>query len=289
MQIFRYTAGLQNHIKGVKKTGRSIGFVPTMGALHKGHLSLLQTSRNNSGYTVVSIFVNPTQFNNPEDFSNYPVQLDKDFALLRDAGCDAVFVPTADEIYTAGTNTLPHYELGFLENIMEGKFRFGHFQGVCQVVDRLLDIVIPDYLFLGQKDLQQCKVIEKLLEIKGKKEKVKLIICPTVREQDGLAMSSRNQRLTESERMKSVAIFNVLSELKNIYGKGSLNENIDKCYKELDEAGIIVEYLELVNTDTLEILNEWPDPDSVISSSLCIAAYLGKIRLIDNMILHSIK
>jgi pantoate--beta-alanine ligase len=289
MQIFRDTAVLQDHIKGVKNTGRSIGFVPTMGALHKGHLSLLEISRKHSSYSVVSIFVNPTQFNNQEDFRNYPIQPDKDFALLSEAGCDAVFIPTTDEIYPAGSNSLPLYDLGFLENIMEGKFRPGHFQGVCQVVDRLLEIVTPDYLFLGQKDLQQCKVIEKLLEIKGKKGKVKLIICPTVREQDGLAMSSRNQRLTESERIKSVAIFNALSELKNIYGKGSLSENIEKCRKELEKAGIRVEYLELVNTDTLEILNEWPDHDSMISCSVCIAAYLGKIRLIDNMILHSIK
>jgi pantoate--beta-alanine ligase len=288
MQIFRNKISLLDRIGQAKKNNLTIGFVPTMGALHKGHLSLIEIAKRHSDYTICSIFVNPTQFNNSEDFRLYPSQIDNDLDLLKEASCDSVFLPEPGEIYPEGLNTLPHYELGYLETIMEGKYRPGHFQGVCQVVDRLLQIVRPDLLFLGQKDLQQCKVIERLLEVTGKKKDIKLIICPTVREQDGLAMSSRNQRLTEIEREKSVAIFRALSHLKNSFGNVSFPEIRNKICEELERNTINVEYLELVNTDTLEILNDWPEPDVKISSSVCIAAYLGKIRLIDNMILQSL-
>jgi pantoate--beta-alanine ligase len=287
MQIFRDTTSLTECIEQTKKNAKAIGFVPTMGALHQGHLSLIDNAKRQTDFTICSIFVNPTQFNNPEDFRLYPSQIENDLKLLNAALCDAVFIPSPEEIYPEGLNTLPHYELGYLETIMEGKYRPGHFQGVCQVVDRLLQIVNPDLLFLGQKDLQQCKVIERLLEITGKKKDIKLIICSTVREQDGLAMSSRNQRLTEAERKKSVAIFEVLSAFKTAYGNGSFKEIKKQIGQLLEQEGIKLEYLELVNSATLEILTDWPQPEINVSTSVCIAAYLGKIRLIDNMILQS--
>ena len=289
MNIIHTVDDLKNLLTKIKSAHSTVGFVPTMGALHNGHISLMEASKQQTDVTVVSIFVNPTQFNNPEDFRRYPIQTENDFELLRNKSCDIVFIPTAQEIYPRGTDRLIHYYLGYLETILEGKYRPGHFQGVCQIVDRLLDIVEPDKLFLGQKDLQQCKVIDRLLEITGRKEKIKLIICPTVREDDGLAMSSRNQRLTASERKTSVAIFDALSEIKKLYGSETFSRIRYKLQNKLDQKGINVEYLELVNTETLEILDDWPVAESMISATACIAAYLDKVRLIDNMILHTVQ
>jgi pantoate--beta-alanine ligase len=285
MQIFVRAAELQEYLGEQKKLGKTIGFVPTMGALHEGHLSLVKASRSETDLTVGSLFVNPTQFNNPEDFRLYPTQPEKDRALLSAAGCDVLFMPETKEIYPEGTKVLHSYPLGYLETIMEGKFRPGHFQGVCQVVDRLLNIVNPDILFLGQKDWQQCKVIEKLLALTGRSETIKLVICPTMRELNGLAMSSRNQRLHEDDRKKASLLYNVMIELKKVFGKTSFYQERKSMIQHLENNGFTVEYLELVDSNTLEILHEWDDKRTI---SVCIAAYLSNVRLIDNMILHTV-
>jgi pantoate--beta-alanine ligase len=246
---------------------------------------LIKASRSETDLTVGSLFVNPTQFNNPEDFRLYPTQPEKDISLLSTAGCDVLFMPETKEIYPEGTKVLHSYPLGYLETIMEGKFRPGHFQGVCQVVDRLLNIVNPDTLFLGQKDWQQCKVIEKLLILTGRSETTKLVICPTKRELNGLAMSSRNQRLHEEDRNKASMIYKGMIELKETLGKSSFDQERRSIIQQLENNGFSVEYLELVDSNTLEILHEW---DNKRPLSLCIAAFLSNVRLIDNMILHTV-
>jgi len=286
MQIFERAAELQVYLRNLQKTGKTIGFVPTMGALHEGHLSLVRTSRAKTDITIVSLFVNPTQFNNPEDFKRYPSQPEKDKSLLASVGCDVVFIPLPQEIYPEGTKELPNYPLGFLETIMEGKFRPGHFQGVCQVVSRLLNIVEPDILFLGRKDLQQCKVIEHLLEITGKKDQIQLEICPTLREDNGLAMSSRNMRLNPEDRKKAAMLYKGMTDLKNAFGKTSFDKERKLIIDHLENNGFSVEYLELADSNTLEILNDW---DKERSITICIAAYLSNVRLIDNMILHTVQ
>jgi pantoate--beta-alanine ligase len=285
MRIFEQAAGLQEYIKDLKNKDKTIGFVPTMGALHEGHLSLINRAQSRTDITVVSLFVNPTQFNNPEDFKRYPSQPEKDISLLSAAGCDIVFMPAPTEIYPKGTDHLVNYPLGYLETIMEGKFRPGHFQGVCQVVDRLLEIVLPDILFLGQKDLQQCKVIEKLLEITGKKNFIRLDICPTLRAQDGLAMSSRNLRLNEEDRKKAAMLYECMVQLRKGFGKTEFATQRDVMAAHLRDNGFKVEYLELVDSDTLEILPDW---DNRRLLSICIAAYLSDIRLIDNLTIDTV-
>lgn len=286
MQIFLSASELKEYLRNQKIGGKTIGFVPTMGALHPGHLSLVETSLSKTDITVVSLFVNPTQFNNPEDFRLYPKQTEKDKLLLNTVGCDAVFLPEPEEIYPEGTKSLPSYSLGYLETIMEGKFRPGHFQGVCQVVNRLLDIVEPNILFLGQKDLQQCKVINHLLEITNRKDLIQLEICPTLREEDGLAMSSRNVRLNQEDRKKAGLIYKEMIQLKSQFGLASFVEAKKTTIKHLETNGFSVEYLELVDHNTLEILNEWNKERSL---TICIAVYLSNVRLIDNMILHTIQ
>ena len=194
-----------------------------MGALHSGHISLITNSKIQNQLTVSSIFVNPTQFNNAKDFEKYPITLEKDIDQLEKNGCNVLFLPPVEEIYTDGLNKLPHYNLGYLETVLEGKYRPGHFQGVCQVVHRLLNIVQPDYLYLGQKDYQQCMVIKKLIELT--QLKINVVISNTLRENDGLAMSSRNMRLNEEERKLSVKIFETLSFIKKESLSASLKDS----------------------------------------------------------------
>jgi pantoate--beta-alanine ligase len=273
---------ISKEIRSVKN--QTIGFVPTMGALHEGHLSLIRTSKERTNFTIASIFVNPTQFNNQEDFTLYPRQFERDIELLAASGCDLVFLPTPEEIYPEGTTGLLHYDLGYLETIMEGQHRPGHFQGVCQVVHRLLSIVEPGCLFLGEKDWQQCKVIEHLLRITGLNSEIELIICPTLRENDGLAMSSRNLRLTPEQRAVAPFLFKVLSTLKASFGKVDYQKLKATLLQDLKQKGFETDYLELVNSDTLHILENW---NAHMATTACIAATIGKVRLIDNMRLSS--
>ena len=184
--------------------GKTIGFVPTMGALHAGHINLIENCRRDSDLTVCSIFVNPAQFNDPKDFEKYPVSIEKDIEMLTNAGSSVLFLPSVEEIYPTGRTNLETYDLGSLETLLEGRYRPGHFQGVCQVMSRLLNRVEPDHLFMGQKDFQQCLVVQRLINILNLR--LEFHIVPTVREKDGLAQSSRNLRLTADQRKNAIAI-----------------------------------------------------------------------------------
>ena len=280
MILFKKAEEITRYILELKSTGTEVGFVPTMGALHQGHLSLIEAAKKNNAVTVCSIFVNPTQFNNQDDFKHYPVTVEKDIELLLTIGCDILFLPSKEEIYPAGY--MPkHYELGKLENIFEGYYRPGHFQGVCQVVDRLLQIVQPNRLYMGAKDYQQCKVIAKLLAITGRDQQVNLSIIPTLREVDGLAMSSRNLRLDTEQRVLAPLIFQNLSFISDNRKNKTLSDLANEGKENLEKNGFDVDYLTVVDADTLGEVNEQTKERIVL-----VAAAIGSIRLIDNLLLN---
>jgi pantoate--beta-alanine ligase len=281
MIIFRKIGPLKNYLARSGQDGKT-GFVPTMGALHQGHLQLIDISLKENALTLCSIFINPTQFNDPQDFQKYPVTIEADILKLEEQGCDILFLPSVDEIYPAGLGQGKHYALGYLEQILEGKFRPGHFQGVCRVVDILLEIVEPHRLYLGQKDYQQCMVIQKMIELTGKATQPR--ICETIREKDGLAMSSRNTRLSASERQVAPIIYSVLVKTKNDLIKGDLAPLQKLAFQQLEQAGLRPDYFEFANADTLEIITTWNGTDPLVA---VVAAFLGDVRLIDNMILNS--
>lgn len=280
MLIFHTVQQLQKYLGLQKQKGLITGFVPTMGALHLGHLSLMEESKKITDLTICSIFVNPTQFNDPMDFEKYPVTISTDVELLLKAGVNVLFLPSVKEIYPNGTGDQPHYDLGFLETVLEGKYRPGHFQGVCQVMHRLLDIVKADHLFMGQKDYQQCMVINHL--ISTQQIPTKLHIAPTLRETDGLAMSSRNMRLTKEERQTAVAVSQALYQMKTQLQQGSLQKIKEDAAAFLTAKGFKVDYTETAHADTLALLDKWNGNDPVVA---LIAAYIGDVRLIDNMLL----
>ena len=280
MILFKQAVQLGDFLRKALSEKKTVGFVPTMGALHEGHLSLLADSLDQNDLTVCSIFVNPTQFNDPKDFEKYPVTLNKDIEQLVAAGADILFLPGVNEIYPAGTNNLPHYDLGYLETILEGHYRFGHFQGVCQVMHRLLEIVSPDNLYMGQKDYQQCMVVKKLIALTGMK--VQLHTCPTLREPDGLAMSSRNMRLNEAQRKQAVAISMVLGRIKQTIVPGPLEPMVQAAELALTQEGFRVDYVAIAAADNLELLKEWDGHRKLVTLA---AAYLQEVRLIDNMLI----
>ena len=278
MIIFKTSVDLKNHLQKLQVTNKSTGFVPTMGALHGGHLALLKKSRQYAETTICSIFVNPTQFNNPQDFKNYPVTIDEDVYMLEKNGCDILFLPDMNEIYPGGNFINNKFELGYFETVLEGKYRPGHFQGVCQVVKRLLQIVDPTYLLAGQKDYQQCIVLKKLLSLIG--SKAELVICPTLREEDGLAMSSRNLRLNKKQRMQAPAIYQSLLFLKQQIKPGNLITLKKSAEEFLKRKDLKVDYIEIANADDLTLIDNWNGKDPII---LLAAAYINDIRLIDNL------
>ena len=282
MFIFQQVTDIRYYLDTKRLANIEIGLVPTMGALHNGHLSLIKQSKKQTGLTVCSIFINPTQFNDQKDYEKYPVTIHQDIHMLLKAGCDVLFLPSAKEFYPQETSLLPHFNLGYLETVLEGKFRPGHFQGVCQAVDRLLKITEPDFLFMGQKDFQQCMVVKKLIELTG--VSTQLMVGPTVREDDGLAMSSRNTRLNEAQRKKATAIFETLSWMKNQLQPGNVVQLKQTATSLLEEQGFGVDYTELAKAETLELMNEWNGTDEVVA---LIAAYVDEVRLIDNSILTS--
>lgn len=278
MILLKHNEDLNGYLEKIRNSGNTIGFVPTMGALHNGHISLIINSKNNNTITVCSIFVNPTQFNNANDFEKYPVTLEKDIDVLEKNGCDILFLPLVNEIYPDGYDKLPHYQLGFLETVLEGKYRPGHFQGVCQVVHRLLVMVKPHQLYLGQKDYQQCMVITKLVEIENLK--VNINVCATLRENDGLAMSSRNMRLNAAERKKAVYISETLLFLKKQLKPGYLGDLKQRAVNYLAAENFKVDYVEIADANTLELLEFWDGTQKIVALA---AAYLNEIRLIDNI------
>ena len=279
MVIFKTAAALTSFIKKQREKGLSVGFVPTMGALHKGHISLVDRSSENNDITVVSIFINPTQFNNAEDFRHYPVTIEKDIEQLVACGTGILFLPPVVEIYPPGFEK-KHYDLGQIEHVLEGEHRPGHFQGVCQVVDRLMEIASPQNMYIGQKDFQQCMVIKKLVGITGREQEIKLHIVPTLREPDGLAMSSRNLRLTKEQREKATVISQQLSWIKKEYGKQEDELLKKKAKSQLISNGFHVDYVEIADASTL---SPAPRTGKVVA---LIAATIGDIRLIDNMLLN---
>ncbi|MBI5858774.1 MAG: pantoate--beta-alanine ligase [Sphingobacteriales bacterium] len=283
MILFKKAADLRKWLETQRKADLNIGFVPTMGALHAGHISLLNTSKNRNDITVASIFVNPTQFNDPKDFEKYPITIEKDIDLLEEAGCDVLFLPSVSEIYPHGIEKAGHFDLGYFETILEGKYRPGHFQGVCMVVQRLLEIVMPHKLYLGQKDYQQCMVIGKLIELTGLKGSITMTVCPTLREKDGLAMSSRNMRLNEQERKTAIQIFKTLSFLKENIKPGNPDSIKKDANRMLIQAGFKPDYVEIADADNLAIVNDWDGKQKLVA---LIAAFLNEVRLIDNMLLN---
>lgn len=281
MILFREAKALHDYLNAQRKTGRSCGFVPTMGALHEGHLSLAKTCSRQNDICVVSIFINPTQFNDRKDFEKYPVTIEQDIRMLVNAGCDLLFLPPEEEIYPRGEEyTSRHFDLGYLEQLLEGKYRPGHFQGVCMVVSRLLDIVVPNRLYLGQKDYQQCLVIRRLIHLKKMDDKTELIICPTLREPDGLAMSSRNRRLNASEREHAASIYACLNDIKDKWCTAAPALLLQNAGSRLLKEGFRVDYVAVADAHDLRPVEECRDGQAVVA---LIAASVGEVRLIDNL------
>lgn len=280
MLILKQTKDLRQYIKsGIAQT-ESLGFVPTMGALHEGHISLIKIAKELCSTVVASIFVNPTQFNDPKDFKLYPKTIEADIYMLEKAGCDILFLPDVEEIYPGGIPTNEHYNIGYLETVLDGKYRPGHFQGVCQVVNRLMNIVEPNKLFLGQKDYQQCMVIKKLLSITG--SKAEIVVCPTLRELDGLAMSSRNRRLNPEERQNATGIYQALLYIAEHIKTAPWLEVKKGAHNILKDYKLKPDYIELADADNLELLESAANTTIVVA---LIAAFMGEVRLIDNMII----
>jgi pantoate--beta-alanine ligase len=279
MIVFKRIADLTAWLEKQRNSGKSIGFVPTLGALHEGHISLINISKKASQITVCSIFVNPTQFNDPKDFEKYPVTLEKDIVLLEKAAVDVLFHPGVSELYPSGTTGLEHYDLGRLETLLEGKSRPGHFQGVCQVMSRLLTVVRPDQLFMGQKDYQQCMVIQRLLALMDLPTRLRK--CPIIREPDGLAMSSRNLRLTPPQRARATAIYRALLLIKE-KGRHSGDTAIREGEALLKQADFQIDYITIADAATLEPITPAATSADIVA---LIAAFQGEIRLIDNMLI----
>lgn len=264
------------------KAGHSVGFVPTMGALHEGHLSLVKESRKANDITVCSIFVNPIQFNNKKDLEKYPRNLKEDLRLLGSAGCDYVFIPGNEEIYPQGT---PNLEINFgtLDKVLEGKFRPGHFKGVAIIVKKLFEIITPDHAYFGKKDYQQLLIIRHL--VSALQFPVQIHACPTFREPDGLAMSSRNLQLTIGEREMASLIYQTLSRVKEKAGHLPVKELRQWAIKKINSnPSFTVEYFEIVDKNDLHILENWKEKENALA---CTAVFLGDVRLIDNIELFS--
>jgi pantoate--beta-alanine ligase len=271
-----------------RKEGRSIGLVPTMGALHPGHLSLIRRAKAENDFVVCSIFVNPIQFTNQEDLEKYPHTLEADSRLLETEGCDMIFAPEVNEIYPNNNEPVPVYELKGLDKPMEGVYRPGHFQGVCVIVHKLFNIIQPVNAYFGDKDFQQLAIIRHMT--KSLNLGVKIVGCPIVRDDNGLALSSRNMRLSESERRTAPMIYHTLQQAKL---KIESQKEIDITPNQLKEwiSDRIVsypplkpEYIEVVNKNTLQPVKDWKGSKELI---VCVAVYDGSVRLIDNIVLFS--
>lgn len=284
MIIFKHVKDIFAYLSKMAENAIPIGFVPTMGALHQGHVSLVQRSKEEKMLTVCSIFLNPTQFNNKSDYELYPVSTDADVEMLALAGCDVLFLPSVDEIYPDGTAKMPSYDFGYLDTILEGANRPGHFRGVGQVVGRLLDVAQPSVLYLGQKDYQQCLVIRQLAELKLLPW-LKIEICPTLREADGLAMSSRNRRLTPGQRIVAATIYQCLVSIESKQLAASFKIVQKECEDILRDKGFVPEYVALADARDLRLLDEYTPGTPMVA---LIAARIGEIRLIDNLILKSL-
>ena len=279
MQVFHKIVELQNILFDDRKQGKTVGLVPTMGALHEGHASLVKKSVEDNDITVVSIFVNPTQFNDPKDLNSYPRDLDADCKLLESVGADYVFAPSVDEMYP--TKDTRHFEFPPVSTVMEGAHRPGHFNGVCQVVSRLFYIVRPDRAYFGEKDWQQIAVVKAMVKSLGLN--VNIVECPIIREPDGLARSSRNTLLSADERAIAPNIFKALKDSIDYAQSHTLKETHDKVVSQINATdGLDVEYYEIVDGNTLQPVDTWDASDYIVG---CITVYCGArpVRLIDHI------
>ena len=281
MLIIRTVAELGEYVSNERKNGRSIGLVPTMGALHAGHISLVTKAVSENDIVLVSLFVNPTQFNNPTDLATYPRKEEDDFALLREAGASAVFAPSVEEIYPGGVEGRERheFELGTAATVMEGKYRPGHFQGVAEIVSKLFRMATPTRAYFGEKDFQQIAVIRNMVASEG--IDVDIVACPIKRADDGLALSSRNALLTPEQRAIAPEIYRSLKASLNYAKEHSVQATHDMVVESINaQPELDVEYYEIVDGRTLLTVAEWEESDSVVG---CITVYCGKIRLIDNI------
>ena len=281
MEIFKQIAPLKAFLTDRRLQGKSIGLVPTMGALHRGHLHLVKNSKGENDLTVSTIFINPTQFNNPDDLKKYPRTLSKDTELLAEVLCDVLFCPEESEIYPEKSTI--KLDFGNLDKVMEGKYRPGHFSGVGLVVSKFLNIVQPDNAYFGQKDWQQFAVIRQL--VRELNFNVKLHSVPTLREPDGLALSSRNIRLTNEQREQATVLFRALTLAKARFAKGfNLSDIRSEVKKAVErEPDVKLEYFEVADSKNLMLLENVSQADEPI---MCIAAFVGEVRLIDNMFVN---
>ncbi len=281
MKIFTTVDEIKTHLSEIRKEGKVIGFVPTMGALHDGHMSLVHDAKEDSDYVVASIFVNPEQFNNKDDLKKYPRDKKADIVKLEQAECDVLFFPSVEEIYPVTEAVL--FEFGNLDKVMEGKFRPDHFQGVAKVVKRLFEIIEPQKAFFGMKDYQQMVIVHKLT--KDYNLPVEIVPCSIVREENKLAMSSRNERLTPQQRKEAALIYQTLKMAKIQSGFMPIHELKDTVERKINKNKLMqLEYFEIVDMYSLKILGAWTESNNIIG---CIAVYAGDVRLIDNMILFS--
>ncbi len=283
MLSFKKVEDIQKYLAEMKHKRRSIGFIPTMGALHSGHLSLIERAKSETSCVVVSIFVNPTQFNDVADLEKYPRTITNDILKLTQVDTDILFLPPVHEVYPKNLETKLSLDFGTLATVMEGEFRPGHFDGMAEVVNRLLEIVQPDKIYMGQKDFQQATIVRNML--KQTDSNTELIMCPIVRETDGLAMSSRNVRLTDEDRLNAPMISKFLTEIVNNAETISfeiLKTNFRKKINSLPNFKL--EYIEIVDGITLQTVEKYTDSDYIV---VCMATWVGEIRLIDNFILKN--
>lgn len=278
MRVVTTIADLRNEINSAKEAGKKIGFVPTMGALHNGHIQLVKRCVAENEYSVVSIFVNPTQFNDKNDLIKYPRTLEADCKLLEETGCNLIFAPSVEEVYPEEDTR--QFDFGQLDKVMEGSFRPGHFNGVAQVVSRLFDAVTPDNAYFGEKDFQQLAIIRQMVKMLN--YPIVINPCPIVREESGLALSSRNARLSADQLAVAPAIYQTLLQSKEWKQTMPLNEVKTKVIDTLNaNSHFRVEYFDIVDGLTLQSLNEWSDSDYIVG---CIAVFCGEVRLIDNIV-----
>lgn len=277
MRVVKTISELKSLISGYKQENKTVGLVPTMGALHAGHKSLVDRARKENDIVVVSVFVNPTQFNNKQDLATYPRTEERDCALLEAAGCDVVFMPAVEEVYPEPDNR--QFDLGAVAEVMEGAHRPGHFNGVAQIVSKLFGFVEPDRAYFGEKDFQQIAVIRKMVQLEG--FKLQIVACPIKREDDGLALSSRNVRLTAEQRQLAPNIYRVLKESCNFAKSHTVAETEKFVVDNLNALSQMeVEYYSIVDALTMQPVSDWADADSITG---CITVYCGEVRLIDNI------
>ncbi|MGO1520817.1 MAG: pantoate--beta-alanine ligase [Sphingobacterium sp.] len=283
MEIFRTKIDLQNALNGLRQIGQTTALIPTMGALHQGHLSLIEFAKAHADIIICSIFVNPTQFNDPADLEKYPRPIEQDIALLESTGCHILFLPSVEEMYTPDENQW-HIDLNGLDRVWEGERRPGHFQGVTQIVYKLFNLVQPDQACFGQKDFQQIRVIQHMIE--QKELPVKLLISPTVRNPEGLALSSRNQRLSEKGKKNALVLHQALRYIQTHFHTKPIAQ-ITQEAQDIVQANseVKLEYLSICQADTLTpVQHQTPDPNTVYVA--LVAAWVDQVRLIDNVLLN---